>query len=78
VNQCRADPENRVHLERYLARFPSIPGEVGLEDLSILNLALAAASLGGLPVVSPIQSPDREVLPRTMPLAEGMEIYIDG
>jgi hypothetical protein len=78
VNQCRADPENRVHLERYLARFPSIPGEVGLEDLSRLNLALAAAGSGGLPAVPPTQSPDREVLPRTMPLAEGMEVYVDG
>jgi hypothetical protein len=67
VNQCRADPEGRVHLERYLARFPNIPGSVGLEDLSILNLALAAASAAGLPVVSPSSLPTARFCPGQCP-----------
>ena len=76
VGKCRANPEDRVHLENYLRRFPGIPGEVGLEDLSIGNLAATASAASAS--VSPVTAPGPDSLPRTIPLAEGMEVYVDG
>ena len=38
VGKCKANPEDRVHLDKYLVRFPSIPGEWGSKTSRLLTL----------------------------------------
>jgi hypothetical protein len=68
----------RTNFLAYIEKYPGIKGIVGLEDTTVGRLAIAANAVSP-PVGVANPTPEKiSTLPSILPLAEGMEVYVDG